>query len=78
VHNISMCLYTQQCTADQTSTSEKHVYIKAVFHHCDVMTYYRMHALPQALGPRSVKHDITSGGRFGLIWPSFWMFIIQR
>jgi hypothetical protein len=27
----SMCLYRQQCTADQTSTSEKHVYIKAVF-----------------------------------------------
>jgi hypothetical protein len=34
----SMCLYRQQCTADQTSTSEKHVYIKASFRHRDVMT----------------------------------------
>jgi hypothetical protein len=57
-----------KCTADQTSTSEKHVYIKAIFRHSDVMTLrpvQRMHALP----PRSVEHDVTSqvggSGEFG-------------
>jgi hypothetical protein len=49
--DTGMCLYTQQCTADQTLMSEKHVYIKAVFRHdAFSLMMQRMHATSPA-GP---------------------------
>jgi hypothetical protein len=82
-----MCLHTQQYTADQTLTSEKHVYVKRFFAIVDRVQGYdftfmysaRMH-FPR---PRDLTllnrtsmtlRQASTSGEFG----SFWMFIIQR
>jgi hypothetical protein len=66
----SMCLYTEQYTADQTLTNEKHVYIKAFFRHRDVVMQH-MHALPQAPGIALLDMRLRQVGASGEFGPLF-------
>jgi hypothetical protein len=66
-----MCLNTQQCTADQTSTSEKHVYIKAVFRHCDVMMYIACMQFPRPRDLALLEITLRQVGASGESGPLF-------
>jgi hypothetical protein len=61
-----MCLYTQWCTADQTSMSEKHVYIKVVFCHRDGMT--STHASRDIAQLDMTLHQVGTSVEFGYLF----------